>query len=175
MSYRCGRILLVVSVACAVTLVGLGLLRRRGPQPVLYTVALPQSSYGVALDTRIGRAFISGASVTAGTGSVDVYALRTGHLIRTLGPFSPNVEVTVIVPLQRAFVMDGSGLVTMLDSRSGRVLGTSVAGGNPTFADVDARHGWLVLTNPNRDSIDVVDARTGREVRSIYLTPLAER
>ena len=169
MLHRRDRLVLAVGVVCTVTFASLGLLRRRDPQPVLYTVALPQTSYGVALDTRTGRAFIAGASLATGTGSVWVYNLRTGHLIRTLGPFSPNVEVTVIAPLQRAFVTDSSGLVSMLDSRSGRVLGTTVAGGDPTFSAVAARHGWLVLTNPNRDSIDVVDVRTGREVRSIYL------
>jgi len=174
MLHRRERLVLVIGVACTVTFAGFGLLRRRDPQPVLYTVALPQTAYGVSLDTRTGRAFIAGASLATGTGSVWVYNLRTGHLIRTLGPFSPNVEVTVIAPLQRAFVTDSSGLVSMLDSRSGRVLGTTVAGGDPTFSAVDARRGWLVLTNPNRDSIDVVDARTGREVRSIYLTLSAE-
>ena len=168
------RLVLAVGVVCTVTLAGLGFLRHRDLQPVLYTVALPQTAYGVSLDTRTGRAFIAGASLAAGTGRVWVYDLRTGQLIRTLGPFSPNVEVTVIAPIQRAFVTDSSGLVSMLDSRSGRVLGTTVAGGSPTFSDVDARHGWLVLTNPNRDSIDVVDARTGREGRSIYLTLSAE-
>jgi len=103
-----------------------------------------------------------------------VYDLRTGTLIRTLSPFSPNVEVTVIASLRRAVVTDSSGLVTRLDSRSGRVLGTTVAGGSPTFVDADPRTGRMALTNPNRDSIDVVDARTGQLVRSIYLSPFAE-
>jgi DNA-binding beta-propeller fold protein YncE len=167
-------IALAATVTCALLFAGHSLLRRSGLQPVLYTVSLPPGAYGVALDTRTRRAFISGASVTTGTGSVWVYDLPTGHLLRTLGPFPPSVEVTVIAVFQRAFVTDGSGLVTILDARSGRILGTTAAGGDPTAIAVDARHGWLALTNPNSDSIDVLDARTGREVRRIYLSPSAE-
>jgi len=166
--------LLTVGATGAATLAGLGLLDHMGSRPALWAVSLPYAPFGVSLDTQAGRTFIFGATLPAGVGRVDVYDLRTGTLIRTLSPFSPNVEVTVVASLRRAVVTDNSGLVTTLDSGSGRVLGTTVAGGDPTFVDADAQTGRMALTNPNRDSIDVVDARTGRLVQSVYLSPFAE-
>ena len=43
------------------------------------------------------------------------------------------------------------------------------AGGDPTFIDVDTRRGRALLTNPPGDSLDVLDLRTGRVTRTIYL------
>src|SRR5690348_2211372 len=91
--------------AAVVLLVAVPALVRRSPSlPIVYALPLAGIPDGMALDTGADRAIVSAYNVAAfsngsGLGSVALYDLRTGRLVRALTAFSQNVEVTLDTPL----------------------------------------------------------------------------
>ncbi len=143
----------------------------RPDAPVIRTfiVRPPDVPDGAAVDMRSGRLFVSAFDETANVGRVYLFDLRSGRLLRVIGPFSPNVGVEVDEGIGRAFVNDMSGGVAALDARTGAHLTDMVAGGDRTDMEIDARRHRVYLSNNNGDSVEMFDERTGRSLQGFYL------
>ena len=146
----------------------------------------------LAVDRRIGRAFVATATVTPNRvlrGSISLLDTRTGRLLRTIAlpsmPIATAVDeqaghlfVSLLGPVTLSDPRSlGSGMVEMLDERSGAILRVSDVGSMPGPLVVDTqRHRVLVATVGALDSagnplgpgtLNVLDAQTGAVIGTI--------
>jgi YVTN family beta-propeller protein len=145
---------------------------------LLRTVAIGINPRAVAVDRRAGRVFVlnDGAYPAPGHGSISVLDALSGQVLRTdtIGAFPPlQGGVVVDEASGRAFTISAaahSGLVTVIDSRSGRVARRVRVAGEPTTLGVDpsAAHlfvGWVAADETGR--VSMLDAASGRVLRTI--------
>lgn len=143
---------------------------RRGT--VIRTVLLGTAPRSVVVDQRAGRAVIS-----AGGGRVSLLDTRTGQVLHT-GTIAQEVnELAVDSQTGRVFVLcsndqNSDSSVSTLDVHSGRVLQTTRIGHAASPMAVDELRGRVVIANVNDSTLSVIDARTGRLVRT--LTAIAQ-
>lgn len=104
---------------------------------VLHTLDVGGDPDAVAVDARTSRAFVTGTGTNDG-----LY-----RQLRSIGPI-------------RAALPDDYGYVTILDTRSGRVLRTVHVGPSGTKgAAVDGHAGHAFVTNLAGNSVSMLDAR----------------
>ncbi len=140
---------------------------------LLRTVPLDSDPQGVTTDEPSGRAF---ATTMTGVWILDT---RTGHVVREVG--GVRQVLAVDARTHRAFVTRIGGSVGMLDTATGRDLGSTgirasiqVADGTPAAVDAATDH-VFVLDNgrgttgaPRRGgAVSVLDGASGRLLRTI--------
>lgn len=117
---------------------------------VLRNVQIPGIVRGIAVDERIGRAFVltDVAFSKPARGGVTILDTGSGAVLRVIPVGVRPMVVAVDTRAHRAFIgNDVSGTVTILDSVTGAVAGTVVVGQDPTDAAVDARTGRAFVVN----------------------------
>lgn len=146
------------------------------PNPIVGAAPIGNPRWGIAVDSRLGRAFIlddgvreqqvtvsnggwsssSSSSYAFGAGTpsnkVHVIDTRTGRLVKTLDVPQTVQSLTVDEVTNRIFAFD-QGQVDVLDARSGASLGVAPFSGNPDDVNdyaavslVDTRSGQLFAT-----------------------------
>ena len=129
---------------------------------VLRTVTVGHGPRSVATAAHLGRVYI----VNADDNTLSLLNARTGAPLRTVplegsrpddGPAVAPLDVVVDERRGRAFVINGggvdralhptSGSVSMLDARTGQILGRLPAGHTPAGLAIDAATGHLVAAN----------------------------
>lgn len=148
---------------------------------IVHTILTPLESWGVAVDALSGHVLVT----NRGDGSVSLLDVAAGRIIRTVqvGMHPSGVEVAARLGL--AFAVNNGdssgargGTITMLDARQGTVLRSIGVRRDPAAVVVDARTSRLFVTyglgggkGPGADSgsgsTDVLDARSGRLVRTV--------
>ncbi len=158
---------------------------------VLGATAVGLNPRSITLDERAGRVFVLNAGPPnasrdfRGPGSVSVLDATTGALVATVPlPVSPT-SLMLAVQAGRVFVYTPvatgrKGALYVLDATTGALLRTTYMHMNP-WVQIDQRTGRVYVTNePYRDlvtrknvrsSISVLDAATGRLVRSLPFGP----
>jgi len=138
--------------------------------PVIRTSLIGPYPEAVVVDGRTARGFIMHQD-----GTITVLDTADGRVVRQVmgGPFgySPS-DAAVAEQAGRVFVAsagtDEQGTdVSILDARSGAVLGAVRVGADPHGVTVDERRGRVVVGTYT--GIAILDARTGRVVRSVNL------
>jgi DNA-binding beta-propeller fold protein YncE len=140
---------------------------------LLRTVPIGINPRAVAVDRRAGRVFVLnyGAYPVPGHGSISVLDALTGQVLRTdtIGAFPPlQGGVVVDEASGRAFAISSAaygGLVTVIDSRSGRVARRVRVAGEPIGLGVDPSAGyvfvgWVAADETGR--VSMLDAARGR-------------
>src|SRR5919201_1124740 len=162
---------------------------RRGA--IQRTVRVGLSPLAIAVDERVGRAFVVSYGSDTRTGRLSVLDTRTGTVVRTVTVGLLPQGVAVDERTGRVFVAgeDSSGLgdVSVLDVMSGRLVRSVTVGMLPTAVAVDARSGRVFVANKgpvdgnlvplSNGTVTVLDARSGAVLRTIgvgtYPTALA--
>jgi DNA-binding beta-propeller fold protein YncE len=151
--------------------------------------AIPVS---LAVDARTGRAFVASLGPLPPAhpaSSVSVLDLHRGRVLATLAVGPDPALVAVDGPAGRVLVVHGGGGLSgagrdsgrretdVLDARSGRVLATLAAGGQPLESLVSGEHLPLVAVDERRSHallleyaagrVSVLDDRTARLLRSV--------
>lgn len=181
-----------LAVVLLAVLAGGAIARPWETSPLLRTVALGTVPWQVVLDQRTGRAFVVTANRTANT--VSMLDTATGALLRTfaVGGALWFQSTAMSSPLwseqiagadertQRVFIavqgQDGQGKVSVLDARSGAVLGTISLGPRLPGAVaivVDDRAQRIFVSGQGVDGqgkLSVLDARSGILLRTIPLS-----
>lgn len=86
------------------------------------------------------------------------------------------LAVAIDAPLGRAFVLNGAGgTVSMLDARTGRLLGTAQAGLGAQALAIDETTDRVFVANNAAGSVSVIDARTAMLLRTITVGGSPER
>ncbi len=144
-----------------------------GAGTVLRRKALPFLPASIAVDGRLGRAFIIiGGGAAGQTTATTVYMLdlRTGDLTRTKTAATYPSDIAVDERTHHVFVAyDGANIVRMLDANTGVVLRTVRVGARPLRVVVVERTGRVFAVNEH--SISVLDARSGIVLRTVA-TPI---
>jgi len=137
---------------------------------VIRTVTVGLNPHSVVVDERQGEVFV------AKTGGVSVLDARTGAVIRTIGIGLgvPVTEVAMDGRTEHLFVATegvdvhglvpitgGTGAVSVVDARDGRVIRTVVVGRAPSAMAVDTRAGRLYVVSTIDRRVDVLDTSTG--------------
>jgi YVTN family beta-propeller protein len=133
---------------------------------VLRTLAVGSLPLAVRVDARTSRAFV----LDAGDRSLSVLDTQTGRLLRTIRLNRP-VGLVVDERAGHLFVADADGeplgTVYTLDARTGTLRRrTSLAGEAGSMA-LDSPSGRLFVLNSAQSSVSVLDAATGRLVRTV--------
>jgi YVTN family beta-propeller protein len=133
---------------------------------VVRTVALSDEPDVVAADARTGRIFV----LTDPNNTVCVLGAATGAVLATFAVTTEDLAVSD--RSGRVFVSGepyaGPGTVAMLDGTSGAVLHNTVVGGSMAWGiAVDDFANRVLVTDASDNSIVLVDASTGRVVRTI--------
>ncbi len=144
-----------------------------------------QSIGAPVVDARTDRVFVTRYGGAGGKGYVDVLDARTGTLLRAVPVGKFTVAAVLDERTGRLFALNqehrdsrcacfpvGSGSVSVLDARDGRVLRTIAVGTAPGAATVDvATNRVFVVNQPQagNGSVSVLDAVSGRVLRT---TPL---
>lgn len=119
--------------------------------------------------SRWTRAGIAGAILLAllVTGTRLAAGTATGPPRRIVVGTLP-LALAVAPSYNRLFIVNsGSNSVSMLDARTGAVLGTTVVGATPTALAVDERTGLVFVANYNSNTVSVLDIATGRLRRTV--------
>jgi DNA-binding beta-propeller fold protein YncE len=145
---------------------------------LLRSVPIGVNPRAVAVDRRAGRVFVLnyGADPVPGRGSISVLDALTGQVLRTdtIGAFPPLQGGVIMDEVSgRAFAISSAahrGLVTVIDSRSGRVTRRVRVAGEPTALGVDlsAGHvfvGWVAADETAR--VSMLDAASGHILHTI--------
>src|ERR671936_46525 len=144
------------------------------------TIAVGRNPLAVAVDERIGRAFVLN---NAGN-SVSMLDTATGTLLRTVAVGRDPLALAVDERTGHVFVAKnelglqdqlslalnccprGKGSVTVLDARSGAIQRTVHVGLSPLAIGVDQRTGRAFVINQNSESVSVLDTRSGALVHT---------
>jgi len=115
-----------------------------------------KQDHGVALAHEFGRGFISDGA----QGKVIIFDLKTLDVIGE-AKADDDADCVVYDPAsKRVFVMNGDpNSSTVIDAKSGTVVGTVKLGGSPEFAVADGR-GTLYLNLESKNEIVAVDTHT---------------
>jgi DNA-binding beta-propeller fold protein YncE len=115
-----------------------------------------QQTHGVALASEFGRGFIT----DGGQGKVIIFDLQT---FKVTGEVKADKDADCIIydPFsKRVFVMNGDPHTsTVIDARSGDVVGTIELGGGPEFAVSDGR-GSIYVNLEDKGEVVVIDAKS---------------
>jgi len=121
--------------------------------------------HGVAIAPEFGRGFISDGTAA----QVTIFDLKT---LKTLGQAKadPDTDCIVYDPAsKRVFTMNGdSHSSTVIDAKTGMVIGTIDLIGSPEFAVADGK-GMIYANLANKDEVAAIDTRT-MEVKSRWPT-----
>jgi len=130
------------------------------------------------VDDQSGRVFVSSPYAD----SVSMLDATSGRLLRTVGGTHPG-PMAVDARAGRVFVLNGggggtpNGMVSILDSVTGRVVGNTPVGrmsaGTPVTPVVDTRTGRVFVANDGggTGSVSVLDARSGALLRTVTVGP----
>src|SRR5205085_238069 len=178
------------AVVGSVLLVTLGVLagamvRSASAGSMVRTIAVGRNPLAVALDERIGRAFVLN---NAGN-SVSMLDTATGTLLSTLATGRDPLALAVDERTGHVFVANndlglqdqlslalnccprGKGSVTVLDARSGAIQRTVRVGLSPLAIAVDERVGRAFVVSYGSDSrtgrLSVLDTHSGAVVRTV--------
>ncbi len=130
----------------------------------------------LAIDAQHGRVVV----VNAFDNSVSLLDARNGALVRTVfGGLGPR-GLAVDGRTGRAFVAAGDGMVRVLDTGAGALIGSINAGVTDAMDDlsrdiaVDERSGRVFAVSPRRNTVSVLDARSGAILRIVRVgtTPI---
>lgn len=144
------------------------LVRAKGRNPLLSTVALSYQPGAVVVDAHSGRAFITTVDSESGASLVAVLATTTGKLVHTVSAQDSPDQLAVDEQAGRVFAIGAGWVLNILDARDGTVLRTVTFDVAPTTMAVDARGGRVFVAH--RDgTISVLDARRGHVVDTIAL------
>ena len=141
--------------------------RAAGPGPRLATVAVGMYPSAIAIDSGAGRAMVLNSYDTT-VSVIDEIAARVVATtsVGSNGGAHPQ-DLALDTHLGHAFVTTDDGEVSMLDSRSGRVLHVVQAGLGLGAIAVCERTGRVFITNIDGGSVAVIDAATGTLLRTV--------
>jgi len=134
-----------------------------------------QGAGDIVVDDQSGHVFVSSAYAD----SVSMLDATSGRLLRTVGGTRPG-PMAVDTHTRRVFVLNGgggtsNGVVTILDSATGRVVGNTPVGrlALPVTPVVDTRTGRVFVANDGggTGSVSVLDARSGALLRTVTVGP----
>jgi DNA-binding beta-propeller fold protein YncE len=115
-----------------------------------------KQDHGVAIATEFGRGFISDGA----QGKVIIFDLKT---LKVTGEAKADKDADCVIydPFsKRVFVMDGDPHnSTVIDAKSGSVVGTIELGGGPEFAVADGK-GTVYINLEDKSEVVAVDSRT---------------
>ncbi len=137
---------------------------------------LPGGADAAGVDASAGRVLV--ASSAAGT--VSVFDTRTGHLLRaTPIAIDPGaVAVLVNERTHRAFVESrpggygtgALGAINVIDTLQGRLIRRVAVDPSPDGMDLDDLANRVYVLNALNGTVSILDARTGRSIRTVHLT-----
>jgi YVTN family beta-propeller protein len=134
------------------------------------TVQVGLSPMAIAVDERVGRAFVVSYGSDTRTGRLGVLDTRSGAIVRTVTVGLLPHGLALDERTGRVFVAgeDSSGLgeVSVLDVMSGRLVRSVTVGQAPGPIAVDQRTGRAFVINQNSDSISVLDTHSGALVHT---------
>jgi DNA-binding beta-propeller fold protein YncE len=134
------------------------------------TVRVGLSPLAIAVDERVGRAFVVSYGSDTRTGRLSMLDTHSGAVVRTVTVGLLPQGVAVDERTGRVFVAgeDGSGLgdVSVLDVMSGRLVRSVTVGQAPGPIAVDQRTGRAFVLNQNSDSVSVLDTHSGALVHT---------
>jgi len=135
-----------------------------------------QGAGDIVVDEQSGRVFVSSPYAD----SVSMLDGTSGRLLRTVGGTQPR-PLAVDTHTRRVFVLNGggggtsNGVVTILDSATGRVVGNTPVGrlALPVTPVVDTRTGRVFVANDGggTGSVSVLDAPSGALLRTVTVGP----
>lgn len=142
----------------------------------LATVRVGDRASAVAIDARQGYVFVA----NEGDGTVSMLDARRGALLRTMhvggepvalavDAHAARVAVVSVAPLWGTTHMSGGGMVSLLDTRSGRLLRRVPVGDGSSTLAIDARTGRLFVVNWSGGTVSVLDVRSGAAVRTVVV------
>ncbi len=143
-----------------------------------------QGAGDIVVDEQSGRVFVSSPYAE----SVSMLDATSGRLLRAVGGTHPGPiavdthpgPIAVDTHTRRVFVLNGgsgtsNGTVSILDSATGRVLGSTPVGrlALPVTPVVDMRTGRVFVANDGggTGSVSVLDARSGALLRTVTVGP----
>jgi DNA-binding beta-propeller fold protein YncE len=125
-----------------------------------------KQDHGVAVASEFGRGFISDGA----QGKVIIFDLKT---LKVIGEAKADKDADCVIydpSSKHVFVMNGDPhSSTVIDAKSGNVVGTIELGGGPEFAVADGK-GTVYINLEDKSELLAVDAAT-REIKSTW--PLA--
>ncbi|HKC73736.1 MAG TPA: YncE family protein [Chloroflexota bacterium] len=137
------------------------------------TVRVGLSPLAIAVDERVGRAFVVTYGSDSRTGRLSVLDTHSGTVVRTVTVGLLPQGVALDERTGRVFVAgeDSSGLgdVSVLDVMSGRLVRSVTVGQAPGPIAVDQRTGRAFVINQNSDSVSVLDTHSGALVHTTNL------
>jgi DNA-binding beta-propeller fold protein YncE len=123
--------------------------------------------HGVAIASEFGRGFISDGA----QGKVIIFDLQT---LKVTGEAKADADADCVIydPFsKRVFVMNGDPhSSTVIDAKSGSVVGTIDLGGGPEFAVADGK-GTIYINLEDKSELDSVDSRSLKIKSQWPLTP----
>ena len=115
-----------------------------------------KQDHGVALASEFGRGFISDGA----QGKVIIFDI---HTLKVLGEAKADNDADCVIydpASKRVFVMDGDPeSSTVIDAKSGNVVGTIELGGAPEFAVADGK-GTVFVNLESKNEVVALDSRT---------------
>jgi YVTN family beta-propeller protein len=123
----------------------------------VHPMALAQHPHAVVVDTRTSRAFVTSHGADRRSGMVSVVDTTTGTLVRTVRLGTYPDAMAVDERTSRVFIGRDDGTVSLLDGRSGTVLGGVVLPHNSAPRTRRAISGGTAVVQGL-----AVDGRTGR-------------
>ena len=115
-----------------------------------------KQDHGVAIASEFGRGFIT----DGGQGKVIIFDLKT---LKVIGEAKADNDADSVVydpASKRVFVMNGDpNSSTVIDAKSGAVVGTVKLGGAPEFAVADGK-GTVYVNMEDKDEVVAIDSHT---------------
>lgn len=123
---------------------------------VVGTIAGLQLTHGVAVAEEFGRGFITDGA----QGKVILFDLKTLKVIGEAKADKDADSVAYDPESKRVFVMNGDpNSSTVIDAKSGNVVGTIALGGGPEFAVADGK-GTVFVNIEDKNELVAIDANT---------------
>src|SRR5207245_360218 len=123
---------------------------------VVGTVGGLKQTHGVAIADEFGRGFITDGA----QGKVIIFDLKT---LKVTGEAKADKDADSVAydpASKRVFVMNGDpNSSTVIDAKSGSVVGTIALGGGPEFAVADA-HGTVLVNLEDKSELADIDSQS---------------
>src|SRR5919201_1853783 len=140
---------------------------------IQHTVRVGLLPLAIAVDERVGRAFVVSYGSDSRTGRLSVLDTHSGTVVRTVTVGLLPQGVALDERTGRVFIAgeDSSGLgdVSVFDVMSGRLVRSITVGQAPGPIAVDQRTGRAFVINQNSDSVSVLDTHSGTLVHTTNL------
>lgn len=144
---------------------------------VVHTFRSGRALFAIAVDRTTGHLFLSDRGMTPAR--VLMLNEKTGQLLRiaSITPGLDPLRITVDERTNHVFILSRnttngmSGNITMLDARTGRLLGRTVVGDGPAAMVVDDVTGHVYVMNTNDNTLSVLNNRNGHLVQVIPVMP----